>query len=187
MRQRPARPQLPQVYRGGFAMGHEPSGRIGHVGDSVTGWHVGQRVAVIPNGNVCGVCTYCVTGRPDFCHQATMETALGLRRRDGALARRTAAFPGTPRAVPEAMGRVEAAWVEPTATALRAGEPAGDLTGRTVAVYGGGPIGQLAVPSSTVRSACRPAATSRSTLSRRRSGRWRRHGRRSRRFARPRS
>jgi threonine dehydrogenase-like Zn-dependent dehydrogenase len=36
------------------------------------------------------------------------------------------------------------AWVEPTATALRAVELAGELAGRTVLVTGGGPIGQLA-------------------------------------------
>jgi 2-desacetyl-2-hydroxyethyl bacteriochlorophyllide A dehydrogenase len=42
------------------------------------------------------------------------------------------------------MGTLEAAWVEPTATALRAVELAGELAGRTVLVTGGGPIGQLA-------------------------------------------
>lgn len=41
------------------------------------------------------------------------------------------------------MGRVESAWVEPAATALRATLVAGDLTGRSVLVVGGGPIGQL--------------------------------------------
>jgi threonine dehydrogenase-like Zn-dependent dehydrogenase len=147
-------PLLPQVYRGGFVMGHEPSGRISHVGESVTGWRVGQRVAINPNGNVCGVCTYCLTGRPNFCRQATMETALGLQR-DGALARRMAADPSTLRAVPETMGRIQAAWVEPTATALRALELAGDLTGRTVAVFGGGPIGQLSCRIAAHRGAAR--------------------------------
>jgi threonine dehydrogenase-like Zn-dependent dehydrogenase len=42
------------------------------------------------------------------------------------------------------MGRLEAAWVEPTATALRALRRAGDVAGATVLVSGGGPIGQLA-------------------------------------------
>ena len=41
------------------------------------------------------------------------------------------------------MGRIESAWVEPAATALRAVRLAGDLTGRSVLVVGGGPIGQL--------------------------------------------
>ena len=46
-------------------------------------------------------------------------------------------------AVPDDMGPVEAAWVEPAATALRAVRQAGDLTGRSVLIVGGGPIGHL--------------------------------------------
>lgn len=145
-------PQLPQVYRGGFVMGHEPTGRISAVGDAVQEWQVGQRVAVNPNGNVCGRCVYCISGRPNFCHQATMETALGFQM-DGALARQMAVFPGTLRALPAEMGRLEAAWVEPTATALRAAELAGDLRGTAVAVFGGGPIGQLACRIAAQRGA----------------------------------
>jgi 2-desacetyl-2-hydroxyethyl bacteriochlorophyllide A dehydrogenase len=72
-----------------------------------------------------------------------LETALGLQA-DGALAPLMAAFPGHLRRIPDEMGTVEAAWVEPTATALRAVELAGELAGRTVLVTGGGPIGQLA-------------------------------------------
>jgi threonine dehydrogenase-like Zn-dependent dehydrogenase len=136
-------PDLPQVYVGDRILGHESTGGIAAIGAGVTGWAVGQRVAVNPNGNVCGRCVFCLTGRPNFCHQATMETALGLQA-DGALAPVMAAFAGNLRAIPEGMGRVEAAWVEPAATALRAVQLAGDLGGRSVLVTGGGPIGQLA-------------------------------------------
>ncbi|WP_371572448.1 zinc-binding dehydrogenase [Streptomyces sp. NBC_01314] len=135
-------PDLPQVYLGGFVLGHEASGVVREVGADVEGWAVGQRVAVNPNGNVCGVCAYCLSGRFNFCHQATMKTALGLQA-DGALAPVMVAASSTLRALPDAMGRVEAAWVEPTATALRAVLLAGDLAGATVLVSGGGPIGQL--------------------------------------------
>lgn len=137
-------PNLPQVYRGGFTLGHEASGVLSWVGDDVEGWSVGQRVAINPNGNVDGTCEYCRAGRPNFCLQATMETALGLQM-DGGLAPRMAAFPGSLRAVPAGMGRYAAAWVEPTATALRAVALAGDLTGADILVTGGGPIGQLAL------------------------------------------
>jgi len=136
-------PDLPQVYLGDRILGHESTGRLTAVGADIAGWAVGQRVAVNPNGNVCGRCAFCRSGRPNFCRQATMETALGLQV-DGALAPVMAAFPGNLRRIPEAMGQVEAAWVEPTATALRAVELAGDLAGRSVVVTGGGPIGQLA-------------------------------------------
>jgi threonine dehydrogenase-like Zn-dependent dehydrogenase len=135
--------QLPQVYHGDCILGHESTGRVAAVGDDVADWAVGQRVAVNPNGNVDGTCAYCRSGRPNFCRQATLETALGLQA-DGALAPVMTVFPGHLREIPDELGTLEAAWVEPTATALRAVELAGDLAGRTVLVTGGGPIGQLA-------------------------------------------
>jgi threonine dehydrogenase-like Zn-dependent dehydrogenase len=143
--------QLPQVYRGDCILGHESTGRVAAVGDEVAEWAVGQRVAVNPNGNVDGTCVYCRSGRQNFCRQATLETALGLQA-DGALAPLMAAFPGHLRRIPDELGTLEAAWVEPTATALRAVDLAGELAGRTVLVTGGGPIGQLACRLAHLRS-----------------------------------
>ena len=143
--------QLPQVYRGDCILGHESTGRVAAVGDEVAEWAVGHRVAVNPNGNVDGTCVYCRSGRQNFCRQATLETALGLQA-DGALAPLMAAFPGHLRRIPDELGTLEAAWVEPTATALRAVDLAGELAGRTVLVTGGGPIGQLASRLAHLRS-----------------------------------
>jgi threonine dehydrogenase-like Zn-dependent dehydrogenase len=83
-----------------------------------------------------------------------LETALGLQA-DGALAPLMAAFPGHLRRIPDELGTLEAAWVEPTATALRAVDLAGELSGRTVLVTGGGPIGQLASRLAHLRSPAR--------------------------------
>jgi threonine dehydrogenase-like Zn-dependent dehydrogenase len=47
-------PQTPEVYLGGFIMGHEPVGRIARVRPDVWGWRVGQRVGINPNGDTCG-------------------------------------------------------------------------------------------------------------------------------------
>jgi 2-desacetyl-2-hydroxyethyl bacteriochlorophyllide A dehydrogenase len=135
--------QLPQVYHGDCILGHESTGHIAQVGVDVAGWSVGQRVAVNPNGNVCNACEFCRSGRPNFCRQATLETALGLQA-NGALAPLMATSPSHLRAIPPELAPRAAAWVEPAATALRAVELAGDLRGRTVLVTGGGPIGQLA-------------------------------------------
>jgi threonine dehydrogenase-like Zn-dependent dehydrogenase len=135
-------PKAPEVYLGGFIMGHEPVGRIARVGRYVTGWHVGQRVCINPNGYTCGVCEACRSGRLNHCVPATLERAIGLQA-DGGLAAHVAVSPKTLHAVPDEMGRIESAWVEPAATALRAVMLAGDLTGRSVLVVGGGPIGQL--------------------------------------------
>jgi len=146
--------QLPQVYRGDCVLGHESTGRVVAVGDNIADWAAGQRVAVNPNGNVDGTCVYCRSGRPNFCRQATLETALGLQA-DGALAPLMAAFSGHLRRIPDELGTLEAAWVEPTATALRAVDLAGELSGRTVLVTGGGPIGQLACRLAHLRSPAR--------------------------------
>ena len=135
-------PDTPEVYLGGFIMGHESAGRIARVGRDVGGWRVGQRVAINPNGDTCGVCEACRSGRWNHCIPATMERAVGLQA-DGGLAAHVAVSPKTLHALPEEMGRVESGWVEPAATALRAVLAAGDLNGRSVLVVGGGPIGQL--------------------------------------------
>jgi threonine dehydrogenase-like Zn-dependent dehydrogenase len=135
-------PDLREVYLGGFIMGHEPAGRIAGVGRDVIGWRVGQRVAINPNGYTCGVCEACRSGRLNHCIPATRERAVGLQA-DGALAAHVAVSPKTLHALPDEMGRVESGWVEPAAVALRAVLAAGELSGRSVLVVGGGPIGQL--------------------------------------------
>ena len=71
-------PQTPEVYLGGFIMGHEPVGRIARVGGDVIGWHVGQRVCINPNGDTCGICEACRSGRLNHCIPATLERAIGL-------------------------------------------------------------------------------------------------------------
>ena len=90
------------MYNGNCILGHESTGQIVAVGADVNDWNVGQRVAVNPNGNVCGVCEFCRSGRLNFCRQATLETALGLQT-DGALAPLMAAFPSLLRAIIEAV------------------------------------------------------------------------------------
>lgn len=145
---------LPQVYRGGFVMGHEASGTVAWVGGDVDGWAVGERVALNPNGNVDGTCVHCRAGRSNFCRQATMETALGLQM-DGGLAPQVAAFPSSLHRLTDTMSRNAGGWVEPLATAVRAVALAGDLAGRTVMVTGGGPIGQLALRVARHRGAGR--------------------------------
>ena len=74
-----------------------------------------------------------------------MESAMGLQS-DGGLEPFVVVSPKTLRRVPEGAGRLEVAWVEPTATAPRAIRLAGSVAGKKVLVTGGGPIGQLVLP-----------------------------------------
>jgi 2-desacetyl-2-hydroxyethyl bacteriochlorophyllide A dehydrogenase len=135
--------ELTQVYQGEHILGHESVGRIRAIGSGVTGWEIGQRVSVNPNGNTCGVCENCRAGRWNHCVHATLELAVGMQV-DGGLAPRLVTGAKTLHAIPEDMGRIESAWIEPAATALRAIRLAGELAGSSVLVVGGGPIGQLA-------------------------------------------
>src|SRR4029077_3644060 len=98
--------------------------------------------AINPNGDTCGICEACRSGRLNHCIPATRERAVGLQS-DGALAAQVAVSPKTLHALPDEIGRVEAGWVEPAATALRAVLAGGELSGRSVPVVSGGPIGQL--------------------------------------------
>ena len=135
-------PELKQVYTSGHILGHEAVGRIHAIGADVEGWSVGQRVSVNPNGNICGECEHCLAGRFNHCVQATLERAVGMQT-DGGLAPRLLTGVKTLHSIPDYMGRTESGWIEPAATALRAVRLAGDLSGRSVLVIGGGPIGQL--------------------------------------------
>lgn len=135
--------ELTQVYTGEHILGHEAVGCIRAIGPGVTGWAIGQRVSVNPNGNTCGICEHCRAGRLNFCVQATLERAVGLQV-DGGLAPQLVTGVKTLHAIPDGMERIASGWIEPAATVLRAVRLAGDLTSRSMLVVGGGPIGQLA-------------------------------------------
>lgn len=54
-------PKLPIV------PGHEIVGRVDEIGDSVTGFGIGERVGIPWLGHTCGVCAYCRSGRENLC------------------------------------------------------------------------------------------------------------------------
>ena len=49
-----------------IVLGHEPSGTVDVVGEGVTGWSEGDRVA-LTLGDGCGQCASCRTGHPNAC------------------------------------------------------------------------------------------------------------------------
>src|SRR5262245_45375999 len=49
-------------------LGHEAAGEIVAMGDGVTGWHVGERVATLQRLS-CGECPYCQAGRRSLCRR----------------------------------------------------------------------------------------------------------------------
>ena len=135
-------PDLREVYLGGFVMGHEPAGRIAGVGGDVSGWRVGQRLTINPNGYTCGVCEACRSGRLNHCIPQRWNGLLAYRPtarwRHTWRSHQKLCMPCRTRWAPSSL----VGWSQPPSP-LRAVLAAGELSGRSLLVVGGGPIGQL--------------------------------------------
>ena len=120
----------------GQILGYEFAGRIAATGSAVTGWRVGEPVAVNPLGS-CGACRACVRGVPFGC---AAVPNIGLSA-PGAYARYVAVphrqLVALPPELPVEMG----AHAEPLAVALNAVAMAKVGPGDAALVYGVGPIG----------------------------------------------
>lgn len=129
-------------FRPGVVMGHEFSAEVVGVGKEVSGWQVGDRVAVNPNGNVCGRCAACREGRYNLCAHAVFADAVGIHR-DGGMAELVAVPARVLHRLPDSVSGLQGAWVEPVATAIRAVRISGFAVGDRAVILGGGPIGLL--------------------------------------------
>jgi 2-desacetyl-2-hydroxyethyl bacteriochlorophyllide A dehydrogenase len=132
------------IFRPPVIMGHEFSAEVVAVGAQVSGWSAGMRVAVNPNGNICGSCPQCRIGRYNLCPTATQVEPLGICR-DGGMAEYTAVPTAHLHALPDSVDSLRAAWTEPLAVSLRSVAHSGIRLGHDVTVIGGGPIGLLVV------------------------------------------
>jgi threonine dehydrogenase-like Zn-dependent dehydrogenase len=130
------------VFLAGVIMGHEFSGEIVDVGDGVRDWSVGQQIVANPNGLVCGECNYCRSGRYNLCTTANTQNPLGVAK-DGGMAEYVVLETPYLNAIPEGLDTRTAAWTEPLAVAVRAVRTSPIRVGDSVAVIGGGPVGQL--------------------------------------------
>jgi len=119
-------PSMPAV------IGHEPAGEVVEVGKGVTGFKVGDHVALDPFGP-CGRCPACTSGRFNFCHTPG--------RLGGAFAEYSIAPVRNSWVVPKAMDMEQAAMLEPFATGLHAIEESSLAAGDSAVIEGPGPIG----------------------------------------------
>lgn len=133
------------VLREPMVLGHEVAGRVEALGAAVSGFEMGQKVAIHP-ATVCGECEFCASGRPNLCASVKyLGSAASHPHTEGAFAARTAVPASQLRAVPEGVSTRLAAVAEPLGVAIHAVNRAGDITGKTVLVNGAGPIGALVV------------------------------------------
>ena len=140
---------LAKLPRTPLTLGHEGIGRVVAVGESVTGLREGDRVGITFLGSTCGECVYCQTGRERFCPK---QKNAGYTI-DGALAGHALA---DARHVVRVRDDAAAAEVAPLCcagwTAYGALREAALPPGSTVAIYGFGGLGQLALQYALAQS-----------------------------------
>nr|MDO8100522.1 alcohol dehydrogenase catalytic domain-containing protein [Candidatus Njordarchaeota archaeon] len=119
-------------------MGHEFSGDVSSIGESVKGWKIGERVTANPNIG-CGSCYYCKRGETNLCMKLT---AIGLTA-PGAFAEYVPVRADLLRRL-GSMSYEEGTLVEPLGTLVRTAKYS-VKPGDSVLVMGAGPIGLCAL------------------------------------------
>ena len=125
----------------GSVMGHEFSGIVAEVGESVEAFRAGDRVAVYPFAP-CGECSNCARGDLHVCMQAAI-TGLGMGANPGGYAESVVASESMLVRLPDGMSLEHGALIEPLAVALH-GIAIGEVKPvDTCVVIGAGPIGTM--------------------------------------------
>jgi 2-desacetyl-2-hydroxyethyl bacteriochlorophyllide A dehydrogenase len=134
--------------------GHEAVGVVAAAGTGAEAFASGDRVIIEPN-LYCGQCPQCRSGRYNICQELKV---FGCQT-PGAMTDLFTIPADRVHRVPEGMTDIEAALVEPLATPVHAVAKGGDLTGRSVAVLGAGPIGLFVLAAARQAGAAKIAVT----------------------------
>lgn len=119
-------------------LGHEFTGEIVEVGEAVTGFKTGDRVAIEPIWG-CGECDTCKTGNYNICPDMK---SYGIHE-NGGFAEYVVVKEANLYALPDTLSYEFAALVEPLAVILQAIRKSKFKIGDSVALFGAGPIGLL--------------------------------------------
>jgi propanol-preferring alcohol dehydrogenase len=132
-------------------LGHEGIGRVEAIGPGVSGWAIGDRAGITFLGTTCGHCEWCRSGRERFCPE---QTNFGYTL-PGALAQFAIAPAAALARVPADLAAASAAplccagW-----TAFGALREAGLRPGQSVALFGLGGLGHLALGMARHQQLC---------------------------------
>lgn len=122
-----------------IVLGHESAGIVESCGEDVKHLRVGDRVALEP-GVGCNTCETCRSGRYNLCDSMRFAATPPY---DGTLSTFYCLPEECCHKLPPHISMREGALVEPLSIAVHCCGLAGNLQGRTVAVFGAGPIGLL--------------------------------------------
>jgi alcohol dehydrogenase, propanol-preferring len=140
----PVKPSLP------FIPGHEGIGTVEALGPGTTGRYVGERVAIAWLGSACGHCRYCIDGWETLCERQT-NSGYSV---NGAYAEYAVADGRYVVPVPDAVASFVAAPLSCAGvTTYKAVKVAGVQPAETVAVFGIGGLGHLALQYARIAGA----------------------------------
>jgi threonine dehydrogenase-like Zn-dependent dehydrogenase len=131
----------------GLVMGHETVARVEGAHPAVEGWRRGQRVCVNPLMS-CLSCAACLAGRQNLCPDWRV---FGMDRLHGTYAELIAVPVRQLHALTEALPEPEAILVEPMAVVLHAFRISLLEPPETMAIFGAGPVGALALVLARLR------------------------------------
>jgi len=125
----------------GLVMGHETVATILELHPTVKGWGRSQRVCFNPLVS-CGACPACLAGRQNLCVEWRL---FGMDRLHGTYAELISVPAGQLYALSDSLPEAEAILVEPMAVVIHSFRISLPETPETMAVFGAGPIGCLAL------------------------------------------
>jgi len=141
-------------YGPGSQFGHEYSGEITAMGKNVSGFKIGEKIAVLPSAS-CGYCEACKQGNPVLCSNAggAMVGFAEYARLPASVAIR----------LPDTLSLTDGALIEPLAVSLYGVRQSGIQPGDRVLVLGGGTVALYAIYWARRLGAGRIVAMSRSS------------------------
>jgi len=135
----------------GLVMGHETVATVLDLHPGVAGWRKGQRVSFNPLVS-CGSCPACRGGRQNVCADWRL---FGMDRLHGTYAEMVSVPAAQLHALSEALPEAEAILVEPLAVLVHAFRIGFAEPPESLAVFGAGPIGALALVLAKLRGVSR--------------------------------
>jgi L-idonate 5-dehydrogenase len=126
-----------------FALGHEFSGIVREVVSNVQSLSIGDEIAVDPS-MPCGSCNHCRSGHYNLClNMKFFGSASCDPHIDGSMGEFVAVPSSNCYVLPKGIDLAQASLLEPLSVAMHAVRQVGNISGKSVLITGGGPIGQL--------------------------------------------
>ena len=133
---------------GPLALGHEPGGVVSAIGKGVSGFKVGDRVALEP-GVGCGKCKECLEGHYNLCKNVKFMAI--PNEKDGVFSDYCVHAANMSYKLPDNVSTMEGGLMEPLCVGLHATELSNAKIGETAVVLGSGCIGLCTIMSLKAR------------------------------------